>query len=283
MFLWGLMSDIKLFFLTLLKITAFFSVLFSLAACDRNQAVKITVTPVYQQQVLACNKPFSHMDKSWRYQQLQFFISDLEVISQGDDSASGEVNNLWQTWPMLESEFQSGMVALLGQVCSPDDRDATSGNWQLALAPSFELSSISRIRFTLGVPFSLNHQNPLTQKSPLNEPSMFWVWRTGHKFLRLEMVSKDDTWLFHLGSTGCSAVSPVRPPAEECRQPNRFQFEFAFDSKTPELRLDLSRLLTQVTLTREKSCQSAPENPHCRQILANLSEPESRLFRGSDD
>lgn len=277
------MSDIKLFFFTLLKITASFYVLFSLAACDNNRGANITVAPVYQQQALACNKAFSHMGESWRYQQLQFFISELEVIRQGSGSASDKSNKTWQPWPLLETEFQSSAVALLGQVCSPGDNQETLGNWQLHLAPSFKLSSISRIRFTLAIPFGLNHQNPLTQKSPFNVPSMFWVWRTGHKFLRLEMVSDDDSWLFHLGSTGCLAVSPVRSPAEECRQPNRFQFEFAFDSENPELLLDLSQLLTQVRLTSEKSCQSGPENPHCRQVLANLSNSSSSLFRGSDD
>ncbi|WDE12633.1 MbnP family copper-binding protein [Thalassomonas haliotis] len=277
------MSDIKLFFLTLIKITAAFSVLFFLAACERNRPVTIAVTPVYQQQVLACNKAFSHMGESWRYQQLQFFISELDVFAKAVDSSPDQAKNSWRTWPLLESEFQSGNVALLGQVCSPGGNQSSVGNWQLHLAPAFELSSISRIRFTLGIPFALNHQNPLTQKSPFNVPSMFWVWRTGHKFLRLDMVSDDDNWLFHLGSTGCPAVSPVRPPAEQCRQPNRFQFELAFDSKKPELLLDLSRLLTQVALTSKKSCQSAPDNPHCRQILANLSGPGSLLFRGSDD
>ena len=250
--------------------------LFILGACDNNRRSDIAVIPVYRQQVLNCNQTFAHMGESWRYQQLQFFISGLEVIT------ADKANQGWQELPLLQTRFQSGKVALLGEVCASDGSDVSEGSWQLQLAPSIDTSDIRRIRFTLGIPFALNHQNPLTQKSPLNLSSMFWVWRTGHKFLRLEMASDKEAWLFHLGSTGCLAPSSVRPPADECRQPNRFQYELAYDSGKGGLLLDLSVLLAQVVLNRESSCKSAPDNPHCRQILANLGAPNSLLFRGEE-
>ncbi|WDE06188.1 metallo-mystery pair system four-Cys motif protein [Thalassomonas viridans] len=274
------MTDLKLFFSRLFKITASFSVFFSLAACDKKPPPAIAVKPVYQQQLLGCNEFFSHGGESWRYRQLQFFISDVQVTTQAGggelNTASGQEKHAWQTLPLLENRFQSNQLALLGESCA--DNQPGQGNWQLQPDPAFDLSGVTRIRFSLGVPFALNHLNPLTQASPLNVPSMFWVWRTGHKFLRLEMASDRDNWLFHLGSTGCAAPSPVRAPAQECRQPNRFQFEFALNGDKPELVLDLSALLTQVALTQDTSCQSAQDNPHCQQLLANLDK--SRLFRG---
>ena len=47
--------------------------------------------------------------------------------------------------------------------------------------------SLMSLSFNIGVPFAINHQNPLLQESPLNDSSMFWAWRNGYKFVRWDM------------------------------------------------------------------------------------------------
>ena len=200
--------------------------LWLLAGCGQKSSSVIGIKPIYQGKVLTCQQIFHHMGTDWRYQQLQFFISELEVktvTSAGQDTP-------WQRLSLPKTPYQNGQVALLGELCaasnnSEQNTSENSGNWQLQLPPGVDASTLTQIRFNLGVPFALNHQNPLQQQTPLNLPSMFWAWRTGHKFLRLELSSASDHWLFHLGSTGCSAPSPVRAPTEQCRQPNRVQLQ----------------------------------------------------------
>jgi uncharacterized repeat protein (TIGR04052 family) len=133
---------------------------------------------------------------------------------------------------------------------------------------------MKKIRFNLGVPFALNHLNPITQNSPLNMPSMFWVWQTGHKFLRLELASNDDQWQFHLGSTGCSAPSVMRAPKTPCRYPNVATFELDLTPSTKpkhyQLSLDLSALIGNVKLSQENSCQSSRTDESCQQLFSQL-------------
>jgi len=228
---------------------------------------KIAFTPMYENTALNCQTDFLHVDtgdasetddKSWQYQQLQFFIHSVEVKTSQND---------WQPWLMKTSSYQSANVALLGEICNEVKKQS---NWELELIPLAESENITDIRFTLGVPFSLNHLNPLTQASPLNVSSMFWGWRGGHKFMRIELASKNDDWLFHLGSTGCKALSPVRAPEAECLQPNRVVVSLPITNKTTNIELNLAVLFGDLELTRKNSCQSSPDEESCKVLFDNL-------------
>jgi uncharacterized repeat protein (TIGR04052 family) len=240
---------------------------------------KITFQAVYKNTAINCASTFSdvHELKSsepqkWQYQQLQFFIHGVEVNTS---------KNGWQPWLMTTNANQADNVALLGEIC---DRKNGKGYWQLELIPLDESVVVTDIRFTLGVPFALNHLNPLTQPSPLNEASMFWGWQGGHKFMRAELVSQNDDWLFHLGSTGCKALSPVRAPKNECLYPNRVSVSLPFTLENSTIEFDLALLVRDVGLARKNSCQSAADEESCKMLFENLglganSSNESLLFK----
>jgi uncharacterized repeat protein (TIGR04052 family) len=239
-----------------------------LSGCEQNEAhVNIDFQPMYNNIPLNCNSRFMHgnakkttsvIEQKWQYQQFQFFLYNVEIK---------DTKNGWKPWPMTVNSFQSNNVALLGEVCGKNN---TQSNWQLELAPLSIAHDATEIRFTLGVPFSLNHLNPLTQASPLNVSSMFWGWRGGHKFMRVELTSANDDWLFHLGSTGCKAASPVRAPKEECLQPNRTVISLPFNPKDRDVKVDLSALFRGLVLQRESSCQSDVDDENCKIIFDNL-------------
>ena len=107
---------------------------------------------------------------------------------------------------------------------------------------------------------------------------MFWVWRSGHKFLRLEIASDNDNWIFHLGSTGCQSVSPVRAPDEPCMNPNQVQIETKLTPSSTVV-FDLSALLNGLSLTQETSCQSEPINEHCQLLFQRIGiTGDQRVF-----
>ncbi|MEE4246210.1 MAG: MbnP family copper-binding protein, partial [Kangiellaceae bacterium] len=157
----------------------------------------------------------------------------------------------------------------------------------------FSFKSIDRnnnyviLAFEIGVPFELNHLNPLTQEFPLNQPDMFWAWRNGHKFLRLELSAVNEDWLFHLGSTGCNSAAPVRAPEQECLQPNRIHVHLnlkqgSIDTNNSiNIVADLSKLFDKIDLAKSNGCQSDPNDPNCPEILEQIGAGESaqRLFR----
>lgn len=203
----------------------------------------------------------------WAIDQLLFFMSDLQVQLH-DDS--------WQPLSLLKTKFQTPKIALLGQYCDNHNQASSLKNWQITLANDIDLAEVKALRFTLGVPFSKNHLNPLTQESPLNLPSMFWVWQTGHKFLRLELSSAHSSWLFHLGSTGCVAASSLRMPSKACLYPNRKTFQVPIteaEGNGAELQLNfhLDKLLSKVVLASANNCQSQANNPTCQQLFTNLA------------
>ncbi len=239
----------------------------------------LTFTPKYNNKLLKCFSSFIHQDKKWQYSQLQFFISEVAVKDN---------NGQWQVWPLSDNQYQSNNIALLGEYCQASpvkqqaDHQLTQGNWQLSFKQAIDLSTFTQLRFTLGVPFSFNHQNPLLQTSPLNVPQMFWVWQSGHKFFRLDIeeqieaangIDPKDHWQFHLGSTGCKAPSPLRPPNKTCTNANQTKIIMDMDSKSTKpqrIAVDLAALFLGLSITKKNSCQSEPDNDNCLVLFEHL-------------
>ena len=239
-----------------------FAMLFLLSSCwQKTTDNQLSFIVLYKEQTIDCNSVLVKGERHWKIQQLQFFISQVEYQTDDGD---------WYAWPLKTTPYQSDNVALIGSDCA--DPQWSKGNWSIDFQSFEDLNQVSAIRFSLGVPFALNHLNPLLQESPLNDSSMFWVWQTGHKFLRLEMLSDTDDWLFHLGSTGCKAASAMRAPKNPCLQPNfaRFELSTDFSQGINPIVLDLSKLLNDVELGRQSSCQSEPDNEVCQQLFAHL-------------
>lgn len=257
----------NLMFFSLLYRFLILALIIPLVACDNAKQSKaqnlnaIEFVPHFNGEVLTCNQNFIVDETQWRIEQLQFFISSIEI----------KENNQWHKTKLEKSPYQTESIALLGEYCA----DITQKNWQLNLTNVSEKAT--EIRFTLGLPFAINHLNPLTQESPLNIPSMFWGWQKGHKFLRLEMASTNDNWLFHLGSVGCKASSPLRAPKQECMYPNRYSYQISLSNPKDKVSFELSSLLNGLKLSSETSCQSSPVNKHCQQLLKNLAG-ENGLF-----
>ncbi|PSN19865.1 metallo-mystery pair system four-Cys motif protein [filamentous cyanobacterium CCP5] len=69
------------------------------------------------------------------------------------------------------------------------------------------------LRFTLGVPFDLNHEDATLAPSPLNLTSLWWNWRGGYKFLRVDLenhtvISDRSSLEAKNGATSHSADKP---------------------------------------------------------------------------
>ena len=249
-------------------ILAAFFCLFFISSCDglgvsaSKNNDEISFVPTFIGRSLTCDSTISHSNDSWIYTQLQFFISNIYL-----KDSSGQ----WQKATLEKSAFQTADVALIGENCNLSN-EKSKVNWSIKFIETAALINSTHIRFTLGLPFTVNHLNPLTQESPLNVPTMFWGWQQGHKFLRLEMSSKSNDWLFHLGSVGCKSASPLRAPKQECLYPNRYIFELPIGKEYNHLVFELSTLLKDITLSNQTSCQSSPNKQSCQLLFSNLQE-----------
>ncbi len=139
------------------------------------------------------------------------------------------------------------------------------------------------VRFTLGVPFALNHQDQTKAGSPLNLSALFWSWNAGYKFARLDVrlePSGGDAgpdggagteFVFHLGSTGC--VGDAKDGGvTSCSNPNRGAVELkGFDPLTKKVLVDYAALVSTSDLAHDKGgmpgCMSGLTDPECANLL----------------
>ncbi|MEO0770275.1 MAG: MbnP family copper-binding protein [Cyanobacteria bacterium J06649_4] len=148
------------------------------------------------------------------------------------------------------------------------------------------------LKFTLGVPFSLNHIDSTLAPSPLNLTSMWWNWNAGYKFARVDLMPVMDTaqtrqahhhdghsqaFAIHLGSVGCQMDAAEAPVA--CSIPNRPEVVLTdFDVNNNLVVADLAALLAQTNLTENAKdtpggCMSSPADSDCAGIMQSLGLP----------
>jgi uncharacterized repeat protein (TIGR04052 family) len=208
---------------------------------------------------------------------LRFYVHDVAL--------EGPAGELTPVELLDESPWQALGVALL------DFEDATGAcsngtaptrDFIAGVAPEGEYTAI---RFTLGVPFELNHLDVTLAPSPLNLTRLYWNWRGGYVFLRadLQTVPEGDDlpagFHMHLGSTGCTSEAANVAPEDECASPNRPTIRLdGFDPKRSVVTLDVAAMLEGVDLAFNTEgtalgCMSAPTDPECLLPMTRLGLP----------
>jgi uncharacterized repeat protein (TIGR04052 family) len=224
---------------------------------------------------LDCNM-FKSAQQVWSIQQLAFFISNVELSNKDTEYHPKLSSTPWQNndvvliQPNLDNcaTKSEGEDKVVHDDPVASEQHKTNNRLQF-LAPA-DFDSSEQFSFTLAVPFELNHQNPLLQPSPLNLPSMFWSWRSGHKFFRLDMQSPNGSWVFHLGSVGCSATSTMRSPKNECVQPNRVSFNLDKKHDGTKLVMHLDKLIANTSMRNDDSCLFHSGQENCSILMSNL-------------
>ncbi|WP_224368191.1 MbnP family copper-binding protein [Hyalangium versicolor] len=137
------------------------------------------------------------------------------------------------------------------------------------------------LRFRLGLPPELNHQDVSTAKAPFNDPTLFWGWRTGYVFLRVDgrTTGLKAGHFMHLGSTDCAGPPPGQTTGSAgCAFPNTPEVSLeAFSPETGKVVLDLATLFADTNLDSNSEvsntsigCMSQKEDPDCAPIFQRL-------------
>ncbi|MFV0429466.1 MAG: MbnP family copper-binding protein [Arachnia sp.] len=152
------------------------------------------------------------------------------------------------------------------------------------------------LEFEVGVPFDWNHGDPTTAPAPLNLTAMFWNWRGGYKFAKIEfapvtamgMNTAAEThsegaghggpggWMLHLGSTMCAAPEATAAPSEPCANPNRVAVSLPdFVPGASTVVIDPAPVVAGADLTRNTpetsaGCMSFNNDPDCNTVLPRL-------------
>lgn len=251
----------------------------STAAESQNMKNRVILTfvPSFEGNRVQCDQLLTIHDKEWRISAFSMFVSAFSFTNSEPIILD---DNTWQSQQVAlirsATDCKQGMYNVSVQGTSASIR---------SLKQAGESENIN-VSFMLGVPFALNHQNPLLQASPLNDSSMFWVWRNGYKFLRWDMQSEADadSWSFHLGSVGCESPAMVRAPRKPCAQANTLPVDLVLtddavkwqdDDLHLTVRVNLDKMMSGIVPTRERTCMfSGIDNTACVQLLQNMSRSD---------
>lgn len=236
------------------------------------EAIEIRFAFKAGDQDLSCTQPATGLGTTQSTAQLndlRFYISNLALID-GSGNATPvtlEQDGLWQVESTALLDFEDGSAGCT-ETGNPDLNTTMRGT----VAPG----DYTAVRFDLGVPFALNHQDVTVAASPLNVPPMWWNWQGGYKFVRIDMKSDatvmDGAWFIHLGSTGCVAADQAKAPTEPCSRPNVATIQLdGFDPAANTIVADLATLLANVNLSESvpqpPGCMSGPDDPDCAGLL----------------
>ncbi len=186
---------------------------------------------------------------------LRFYINDARLVA-ADGTHRDIVLAPDQTW-------QNDAVALIDLEDGTGACDNGTAETNAMLVGSVRNGDYRGLQFTIGVPFELNHANPLTAIPPLDDPEMHWHWRSGYKFLRAGIRTADDGFWIHAGSTGCEGTVGA---ITGCRFPNRILVELDdFVPGESRVVVDLAMLVASVALDdgNATDCSSGPAEAAC--------------------
>ena len=210
---------------------------------------------------------------------MRFYIHDVKLVDAAGKETSITLDE--------SSSYQSSNVVLLDFEDGTGSCTGNSGT-NKTITGTVPAGLYTGIKFTLGVPFSSNHQDVTTASAPLNESGLFWNWRFGYKFLRIDFIHDSFSYNLHLGSTGCSASSSTEAPTVACKNPNTSTItlnKFTLNSST--LVLDIAELLASSELdvkavhnsntgsggavaSDKVGCMSSNADPDCKVIFNKL-------------
>ena len=261
----------------------------ALAQAERKITVRFAAT--VGTEPFACGKSYDGIGATGSRvtpSDFRFYVSDVELIDASGKSVplKLEQDERWQhqNVALLDFENRSG-PCLTG---TQETRDVVTG--------TVPAGNYRGLRFTLGVPFALNHADATIAPSPLNLTSLFWNWQAGYKFLRIDLATNgrpqdikpgdvprfgDRTasnrlgFAIHLGSTMCTADGPNTAPGA-CANPNRPAIEFAaFDPDKDVVVADLKSVLAGVDVDTNQAetpagCMSTPSDGDCNPLLRNF-------------
>jgi uncharacterized repeat protein (TIGR04052 family) len=195
----------------------------------------------------------------------RFYVHNVRLVTRnGQEVPLTMPDNIWQRGgvALLDFENQTG-------TCTGGTADTNA-----VVSGTVPAGDYTRVRFTLGLPFALNHQDAATAPAPFNYTSLWWSWAGGYKFARLDFAStgQPQGWFIHLGSTGCNAAAGNQAPTT-CTEPNRVEVALDnFDVARNVVVADVGRVVAQnnvdVNAGGARGCMSGLTDPECPAVLS---------------
>jgi uncharacterized repeat protein (TIGR04052 family) len=250
------------------------------AQAAKQQKVDIKFAAVAGEEPVACGTPIPGLGSTAQAAQLQdlrFFVSDVKLIRRGGKvvplklakNSAFRITRDGVGVTLIDLENGTGSCAV--------DGDAAMNAVVRGTVPK---GNYVGVRWTVGVPFALNHTDAPAVPAPLNSAAMAWSWQAGRKFTKIEFADPGGatgTWtaksfFVHLGSSGCQG-NPATGATVSCAVANRANVRLkSFDPKGQQVAVDVKAMLAGNDITVNKGnapgCMSGPTDPECAGVFA---------------
>lgn len=242
-----------------------------------SQRVAIEFAAVAGATPVACDRPIGGLGttaRDARLTDLRFFVSDVRLLRR-DGRAVAVRLAADNAFRVTRGKAAVTLIDLEnGRGGCADGTRATN---------AFVRGTVPRgryvgARWSVGVPFALNHGDATTAPAPLDSAAMAWSWQVGRKFTKIEVSDPGggapwaaSTFFVHLGSTGCSG-NPATGETVRCASSNRPDVTLRrFDPSRQRVAVDLKALLAGVDVTVNGGgaggCMAGPTDPECAPIF----------------
>lgn len=216
----------------------------------------------------------------------RFFVSEIHLIDAKGQAIPVKLNQdkTWQLDNLALLDFENGSGP-----CKNGTKPTNT-----SVKGTIAAGDYKGLRFTLGVPFSMNHQDPTLAPAPLSSTAMFWTWQGGYKFLKFDAATSGQPlttaapaangggnasgFSVHLGSTMCAAPSKTSPPTS-CQNPNRLTVTFdKFDISKQVVVADIGAVLAGANVDvnapgTSPGCMSFLKDADCPPVMSALGLP----------
>lgn len=240
---------------------------FVINSCAKpTQEVSIAFNLSYHGQSISCKNPVEAL----KLRDFRLYLHNIQLQNNQGQWQSIELSQdkQWQNANTVLLDFENGQ-----QSCS--NGNSVMNNRIIGMIAQADYQAI---RFTLGVPFADNHQNPLLAHAPLNESSMHWHWQSGYKFVRAEFNYNDSPRRVHIGSLNCQGeIDNI----SHCESPNRATItieNFSPSDNQLDIRLDGLFDTTAQQDAPKVTCMGSDEKPWCDNALQWLGLTDKTQF-----
>ena len=214
---------------------------------------------------------------------MAFYLHDLQLVTKDGQTVPVALNTTqWQEEGVALVDFQNKDNRCTG--------NAKPTNTQvLGEFEHSEGTAYDSVRFTVGLPSTLNHALPRPTTGILARTDLQWGWASGYKFLRMDTYpaggianhngTTANAWAVHLGSTSCNTEKDAAgnwvTGTTKCDNPYLMQVELnGFDIDRPDIWVDLAAILAGSDMTQNTGgavgCMSFDGSPECGPIFSRL-------------
>ena len=207
----------------------------------------------------------------------RFYVHDVALRPAG----GGDLVPL----TLEENDSQFGPLALLDFEDATEACEMGSSSTHTAVTGEAPAGDYTGVSFKVGVPFDMNHLDPVTDPAPLQQSGMSWAWQFGYKFIKADGAVGGEGFNLHLGSTGCPGEAAEQPPTGPCVNPNLMEVKLEMDLADGVIVADVGRVLRDAdvavnTPDTAPGCMSFPGDPECNTIFPKLGLPFDAIDAG---